>query len=561
MTTALEIRLENLDNGPGLLPFKLGQAKLITHYHSFLQYIDLADLEHQVNSIRDQISYFRTKLENNTLDLYEIQLDHLSKKLIKVDSELKGLEPNRARRGLIDGLGSIIKSVTGNLDQSDAARYDNAIKILEGNEHKMLSEFNDHISLNKDWITQCTQIIASIAENQEKINRTLGLILDSNAYAETSLSKYAKFAQLLAIISENTDDLSLELNRIENILAFVRASSTHHSMLRIDNLEGMVNKLKTIYGKNEVLDDELREYYTIIKPGFYFVGKRLVFIFKFPIVSPKSFDFYKLSIVPNKLNQTFIPSYPFLATDGKAFMYMEAECPKFNLHRLCEESINHQPRDLHDCIQNLIIHQSLDTSCQPTKITLTKEAMEQLDDRHYTLVFPQPTRTRLQCGRQEFITLHGSYLATIPLKCSIQTNEFFITNTNDQIKGQPLKITEIPRNFTFKDNHSIPHLKLTTANLNGLHHLEDKILLQRPVDLKPTDGTFYHTTLPLYLSLFGAAVLVIIIVIRRHRKRSKLTIKKPSNERGQTPEHTYAVPAKSTPRETTPATFSLNVLK
>lgn len=489
-------------------------------------------------------------------------MDYLTNKLNKINLQLKSLEPNRVKRGLVDGLGSIIKSVTGNLDHSDAEKYNSAIKILENNEHKMLSEFNDHISLNKDWMTQHTMLIESITENQEKINKTLELILDKKAYADYSLLKYAKFAQLLAIISENTDDLALELTRLENILAFVRASSTHHSMIGIDNLGNMVRKLRNIYSNNEILDDDLREYYTIIKPGSYFSGKRIVIIFKFPIVSPDNFDLFKLSIVPNKFNHTFIPPYPFMATDGKAFMYMEAECPKFNHHHLCEESINHQPREHPDCIQNLIINQSLDKSCQPTRITLTKEAMEQLDDQHYTLIFPRPTKAELHCGRQEYITLSGSYLATIPQKCSLRTEEFTIININDQVKGQPLKITEISKNYNFEDNTSIPHLKLKSINLKGLHHIEDKILLQHPVELKSIEGTFYHTTLPFYAFLFGAAVFVIAFGVRQYIRRKKITIAKPSsNEKKNHEEHSYAVPEESPARRSTPATFSLNVLK
>lgn len=47
----------------------------------------------------------------------------------------------------------------------------------------------------------------------------------------------------------------------------------------------MVKKLRKIYGQEQILNLELREYYDIIKPASYFVDKQIVFIFKFPFFS------------------------------------------------------------------------------------------------------------------------------------------------------------------------------------------------------------------------------------------------------------------------------------
>lgn len=561
---ANEIRLESLDNGPGILPFKLGQARLITHYHSFLQFIDLTDIKDRLDSIDLQLRHFETKLSNDTYVLYELQIDYLSNKLTKINNQLSTLEPNqlRSKRGLIDGLGSFVKSITGNLDHTDAERYDNAIKILESNENKMLSEVNEHISLNKDWMTQHTIFLTKIAENQARINSSLQLILDNNAYADNSLLKYAKFAQLLAIISENVEDLFLELIRIEDILAFIRASSTHHSMLSVDNLRDMINKLKLVYSQDQVLEADLREYYNIIKSGYYYAKNKIVIIFKIPIISPSQFDFYKLSLVPNKNLETFIPPYPFLATNGKTFMYIEAECPKFNHQHLCEEEVNHLLRGHPDCIQNIIINQSLDISCRPTKVSLEKEAMEQLDDQHYTLIFPEPTKTELQCGRQEFITLHGSYLATLPQKCLLRTEEFTIININDRVKGQPLLITEIPDNYDVNPRLESPHLKLNSINLKGLHSIEEKILMQQPIKIDHVDATLYHTTIPLYGVLLAAAIVISIIAIRKYNLCTRQDEAKPMPEDKTSPRnHPYEDPDKLKGQNSKSATFSLRVLK
>lgn len=406
-------------------------------------------------------------------------------------------------------------------------------------------------------------MISQLIENQSKINGTLELLLGKDAHRDESLIKYAKFAQLLEIISDNVEDLMKELIRIENSLAFIRASSTHHSMIDIDVLKSMLDKLKRIYDRDQILGLELREYYDIIQPGSYYSENQIVIIFKFPIVSKNIYDLYRLSIIPNKNHQALIPSYPFIATSENSFVYIEAECPKLSNWYLCEKSINHQVRTKPDCIQQLIINQALEESCQFTTVTLTKQAMEQLDDQHYVLSFPQPTRVQTTCGRDDYNVLEGSYLATVPVNCYIKTKEFTITNENDVIKGQPLKIMKIPYDIE-KQAASSTHVSLNSIDLQGLHKINDKIILEDPLRTDQAQpNILYHTTLPFYIILLSAVALAFVLVARRYRLRKDR--KKDEHPVQPAPgQHDYAVPEnekRNQPRGKLPATFSLNVLK
>lgn len=144
-----EITLESLGDGPGVLPFRLGATKLITHQHIFLQYIQIKYIEEKIWVLQDQIDKYEPNLNNDTYMLYEVQLNYLSDKMLSVMHHLDTFKPGRVKRGLIDGLGSIIKSVTGNLDYSDVVKYDNTIKILQDNNLEITEELNNHISISK----------------------------------------------------------------------------------------------------------------------------------------------------------------------------------------------------------------------------------------------------------------------------------------------------------------------------------------------------------------------------------------------------------------------------
>ncbi|XP_073960589.1 uncharacterized protein [Choristoneura fumiferana] len=504
-----EIKLEDLADGPGILPFDLGDMKLTTQKHTFLQYIKLTDIEISIDSVLTQLKETKDRLNNDTYSLYETQIQFLVKKLSKASDQLRSLEPSRSKRGLIDGLGSVIKGLTGNLDYSDAIKYNNAIKSLKTNQDRVVTELNDHISLSKEWMDHHANIISQMVENQVKINETLLLLLNSNAQAETSLLKYAKFAQLLIIINDNIDSLISEIYRIEDILAFTRSRSMHHSMLSTHVLSSMLSRLRTIYNKDQVLDLELREYYSIIETGSYFIQKQIVIVFRFPIVSPYTYNLYKLPLVPNKYNQVIVPPYPFIATEGDSYVYIEAECPKVKEWYLCIEKVNHQIRTQPDCIQNLIKTQTIDDSCKQTTISLSRQTVEKLDDRTYAVTFPSPTKVRLICSREEYNTLSGSYLATIPKNCMLRTNDLTIINTEDQVEGQPLKIAKIEDNSKIQLKAQ-PIISLSSINLEELHEIQNRISLQSPIHLEhPPDVTIYHTTIPFYGALLSTSVILL----------------------------------------------------
>lgn len=235
-------------------------------------------------------------------------------------------------------------------------------------------------------------------------------------------------------------------------------------------------------------------------------------------------------------------------------VYIEAECPKLKDWYLCEQDITHQTRTKADCIQELITNQVLQDSCRFTTITLTREAMEKLDDQHFVLSFPQERKVQLTCNQKAFTSLQGSYLATIPIGCNLKTEEFTIANVNDEMNGQPLKIMKIPYDAEQRAV-TATHVNLNSINLQGLHSIQDQLTIQNPVQLeKVHTDALYHTTIPFYGVLLSASVLVIIVTIRRYLRRCANTTKKDQKPQAATLENNDS-------SGELPATFSLNVLK
>lgn len=483
-----------------------------------------------------------------------------------MSDQLQTFEPNRVKRGLIDGLGTVIKSISGNLDYTDAIRIDNEIKALQTNDYKLVAEINNHMSLSKNWMSHSSEAITTLTENQKKLENIINSILASEAKRENDVIKYAHLAQLFITLADNIESISDELLRLENLLGFIRAKSTHHLMFKLDSLKKMLNKLNILYNEGQILKLGFREYFDIVKLGYYYNDKNLVIVFKLPITYPTTYDLYKLSIIPNKDFKALIPPQPYIAIHDKDFMYIEAECPKLSLFYLCEDKSNNHYRIPTDCIHDLITTQKVDESCQFTSITMKSEAVEQLDDRHYTVCLPRPTEVRLSCTQDQYSIIKGSYLAIIPKGCSLQTKEFTIINSDDRIKGQALKIGNLP---TFsEDQYHLENrmIQLKSTNLQSLHASNTELSLETPIKLNEAPiNSMYHTTIPLYILFLAITLLGCAYAVRCYLS-SKLSRnndeKEVTNEEEATikptPRHVYsAVQETKNPSHTQPRLSAL----
>lgn len=89
----------------------------------------------------------------------------------------------------------------------------------------------------------------------------------------------------------------------------------------------MLSKLKGLYNSEVVLDINFREYLDLFRLGYYYKDNDIILVIKFPIVNPKNYILYKLSLATNGNNKIIIPTYPYVAIHVKDLL-LEIECPK-----------------------------------------------------------------------------------------------------------------------------------------------------------------------------------------------------------------------------------------
>ena len=93
-----------------------------------------------------------------------------------IKEKIQLLNIKRVKRGVLNGLGSIIKSITGNLDQSDKDRYDQIIEIIDSNQKLISNKMNNIIKINNNITAQFNDKISIINENNNLLNEKLNNI-------------------------------------------------------------------------------------------------------------------------------------------------------------------------------------------------------------------------------------------------------------------------------------------------------------------------------------------------------------------------------------------------
>lgn len=130
-----------MDNNLGLIPLRLGTARIEEYSYKMIHYYDLTSIISEIEKLQRKSRYIIKVVCTNKNYSWDVSNDMKVLEYIeeKVEYKILNILPHqkRVRRGLINGLGSIFKSISGNLDAEDGERYENSIINLQKNQERI----------------------------------------------------------------------------------------------------------------------------------------------------------------------------------------------------------------------------------------------------------------------------------------------------------------------------------------------------------------------------------------------------------------------------------------
>ena len=165
----MKVKIQDLKENPGILPFKLGISKIKMASHTFLYYINIPPIINQLNNINTLYNNTKTIIENAPIT-YKIALKnfhiHLDYELNTVNQKVYFLESTeRHKRGLINSLGSIVKFFTGNLDYEDGVEIHKNLEKLESSQNNIIKKANMQLSITKNMMNHLNNTLSIIIRN------------------------------------------------------------------------------------------------------------------------------------------------------------------------------------------------------------------------------------------------------------------------------------------------------------------------------------------------------------------------------------------------------------
>jgi hypothetical protein len=502
--------MTRLSNNPGITPFYLGIAKIQKNEHTFLHYYELDKIRDSIDSFNNNLLAFSNYLRTTDPKYFRnflVSNEVLGDKFTLIVKKYNSLSASslRYKRGLINGLGSVIKSITGNLDHDDAVAYTRAISILQKNQERLRSSFTQGISLNTHLIHAYNSTMSTIVNNQYKIYTQINEVAREINMTNYRLSDFIKMTSLYNLLQINCLNIYDLLTSLENAIALSRLHITHHSVISADNVQYISETLTTLYESDELLINshtDLRDIYDLIELGSYYVDNTVVFVLKLPIMNKNKYSYYHLYPTPTYNSTVIIPPKPFLAMDGSHYVYTEQECKKFKDLYYCEESSFLTTNSYNDCIHQLILKHDIIKECRYTAVKMVPEIWQKMDDQHYLLSCTKPTKIRLTCDEESHDSVQGTYLFEVPERCSVTTQQNTIRNLQNKLQGHPIKLLSFDLENISISNGLKP-LKLDKIQLDRLYELEsliekEELPVLEDVDVEDASKAFNYWLIPVY---------------------------------------------------------------
>lgn len=234
----------------------MGNAQVITNYWTFIQIVDLENVVKQFIDLQSQYHTLKFNLSKDETYAKEYFNSHniannLENTLI---NQLEQINPTstisnykRDKRGLINGLGSIIKFLTGNLHQQDAEKYDEHINKLYDNQNKIKYLLNNQITILNTSMDTFNELSQNLTHNQIVLKTKILQIesaIKTNALASANRFQILLIQMILNQITSMFRTIYAILDKVEVAISFAKLNTLHNSIIKPIYL---LTELKSMY--------------------------------------------------------------------------------------------------------------------------------------------------------------------------------------------------------------------------------------------------------------------------------------------------------------------------
>lgn len=513
-TFAVALAQRDVTENPGILPIQLGNGRLQSSSHTFIHFLDVAPLIQGYQSIIKQFFLLKNKTKaDGTLQKHLInnfEIIHHTNRLIREKLSIF-IKSTRTKRGLINGLGFVIKELTGNLDADDGEHFENSLKELKQNQYNLLHQINNQYSVNTEIMLKFNDTLKTIRANEKQIIKRLEAV---GRILTNTVSSNINILNIKITIDEISNILSIILNvlqDIENSIAFCHLKIVHPSI--ITNVQ-LMSELKKIYPHYvnhfpfNISNENIKYYKEILKPECIIKNQQVLYTLTLPLFSKQNFELFYFLPIPNKNFISLIPNHKYILYSESKVIPLSDICNKVKNTYLClKQNANYGNTT---CETSILKKEDIQNCLQ---IELPVENILEYipETNQYLAAVAKPTTLKSNCENTwSTQTLKGIYLFdAIPCNHILGNQPLMF---GDKTYGKPL----ILQDFKITNMEKPPHLPKLKLKQISLSKLSSNL---QPMKLNFEEEANYHLygTVLLYAAL---TIFVVVLVYRKFKKRT-----------------------------------------
>lgn len=514
------------------MPYKLGNAQKVTNYWTFIQIFDMTHLLEEFNTLNNKYSIFRNNINNYTdykIEFYNsfIIIDNLK---TKIETQIDQIIPNetRKKRALINALGNIIKTITGNLDEDDAEYFDQNINSLKQNQNNLKLALDKQMSLLNKSMDVFQESIKNISHNQIILESRILQI--TNVIKEIRLNQieYLQISRIHMVLSQITNfyqNIYDILERIEVAITFAKLNIFHNAIANIKEFFGDLQRINN-YLKFEKLPfephpDNVLKLLSTLELKSYIKNKELIFIIEIPLVEKENYNLFQLFPLPTKNKDHFkiiIPNFDYLIINNNNFGYSNQPCKQIIQNEyLCSHIHSENFYKDTPCEVQLLQYKHNISNCNPIYVKLDNIQLQNIDKNKWILITNKDTVGIETCNRIENkIVLDGTYLIELSFPCNLNINDIYIRTHRNIIKNAFMNIPLPNVNLSYSQSilyEKVKLLNLKNINFNKFDELLKDINSQKSENAKILNNPIYYNKTSFWTVLLYIIILIIFIIL------------------------------------------------